>query len=52
MPNAFGADQQIRELLDLLRWALYNKDFETRIVIEMGVRGGDDRIVMIVLQIH
>lgn len=52
MSNAFGADQQIRKLLDLLRLALYDKDFETRIVIEMGVRGGDDHIVMIMLQIH
>jgi hypothetical protein len=52
MSNAFSADQQIRKLLDLLRLPLYNKDLETRIVIEMGVRGGDDHVVMVMLQIH
>ena len=52
MSNAFSADQQIRKLLYLLRMALYDKDLETRVVIKMGVRGGDDHVVMIMLQVH
>jgi len=49
---ALGADQLIRDRLDCARFALDNDDFQAIIVIQMNMQGGENLLVMIVLQVR
>ncbi len=50
MLDAFGADERVGNLLDMLCFTLNDQDLEAVIVIQMDVNGGNDIPVIIVLQ--
>lgn len=52
MLHALGSNQQIRKFLNAFVGPFYNYDLQTRVVIQVGVRGRDDKIMMGVLQVH
>ncbi len=52
MLHAFGSDQHVGQLLHAPGITFQNEDFKAAIVIEMGMRGADNQIVMIMLQVH
>lgn len=49
--HAFEPDEAVGELLDIGGLAVNDQDLKTRFVIEMGVAGGNDEVMEVVLKI-
>ena len=50
--DTLGTDHGVGEISDLSRFTFHDDDFKAGVVIKVGVRGGNDQIVVIVLQFH
>ena len=51
MLDTLCADQQIGKLLNQLRFAFHNDNFETGVMIEVGVHRGDDLPMVLMLDL-
>ena len=49
--DAFEADEAVGESLDARGSSVDNQDFEAGVVIEVGMAGGDNEVVMLVLEV-
>ena len=49
--HAFEADEQVGEVLDAGGLAVDDEHFKAGVVIEMRVAGGDNQVVVLVLQL-
>ena len=50
--HTFDADQAIGQFLYLSEPALDHHDFQAHIMVKVGMYGGDDDFVILVLQLH
>jgi hypothetical protein len=51
MLHALDADEQIGQLLNLLRFAFHHDNFKTSVVVEVSMNGGNDFTVVLMLYV-
>ena len=52
MFDAFGSNEQVGQFLHLPRFTFEDDDLEATVMVEMGMGGAHDEVVILVLQIR